>query len=274
MIGLPRNNRFVMKIPPHILLKTHGLWSRFLPRRHRLYELPTGGRVFIDIAESPMMFARVIGRFEPEKHRGLDFFLAPGDGFLDIGANKGEFAIHAALAVGEEGRVVAFEPEPENCTWIRRSLEQSGVPNVTLEQSAVGAEDGSAELFLGDKSGWHSLVGSGSEAGRKSITVQVRQLDAYLHEHPIANLKAIKIDVEGFEKEVLVGAGETLSRHDDLVLFVDIHPGFGVRHEEIYGILRGHGFSIYQEVYPFDIPVAADARPKEIVAVKGTPSAS
>lgn len=252
-----------------VLRKTHRIWSHVFPRVHRAYRLPTGGKVFIDITESPMMFDRVVGCFEPEKHRAIDFFLHKGDAFIDIGSNKGEFAIHAALKVGGRGSVLAFEPEPENCRWIRKSIRMSGVDNISLVQGAVGAEDGALNLFLGEKSGWHSLVDSECNRRKASIPVSVCRLDRYLEKKPLPNLRAIKIDVEGFEKEVLVGARDTLRQADDLILFVDIHPDHGVVHKSIFSMLHEHGFSIYKEKYPFDDPVDLDLKPFEIVAIKG-----
>lgn len=257
-----------MNIIPKVLMKTHNLWSRIVPNFYHAYKLPTGGSVYIDITESRMMFARITGRFELQKHRALDFFLEQGDAFIDVGANKGEFAIHAALAVGEKGKVVAFEPEPENCKWIRKSIDKSKTNNIVLEEAANGEEDGSLNLFIGEKSGWHSLVPNEQNLKKESISVKVYSLDRYLEMNHIQNLKVIKIDVEGFEKEVLLGAHKTLSQHENLVLLIDIHPSHGVNHDEIYEILHRYNFSLYKEIYPFDLPIDWMEKPLEIVAIK------
>jgi FkbM family methyltransferase len=262
-----------MRLLTKILGKTHKIWSRVLPSFYRAYNLPTGGKIYIDITESSMMFARVFGDFEPQKHRALDFFLEKGDAYIDIGANKGEFAIHAALKVGAQGNILAFEPEPENCKWIRKSIEESVIHNITLVEGAVGSENGSLNLYIGEKSGWHSLVNSEHDRVKKSIPVNVYQLDGYLEKMPLPNLKAIKIDVEGFEKEVLIGAYNTLRLNDDLMLFIDIHPSHGVVHDEIYEILHEHGFSLYKEKYPFNLPIDKNSKPLEIVAIKDNKSA-
>jgi FkbM family methyltransferase len=257
-----------MKLIVKILIKTHSIWSRILPSFYRAYKLPTGGRVYIDITESRMMFARIFGEFEPQKHRALDFFLNEGDAYIDIGANKGEFAIHAALTVGEKGKVIAFEPSPENCKWIKKSIDKSNIRNIVLEEAAIGEKDNFLPLFLGERSGWHSLVTSEQNLKKDSIPVRVYPLDKYLESNPVANLKAIKIDVEGFEKEVLLGAHKTLSQYDTLIILIDIHPSHGVKHEEIYEILHGHGFSLYKEKYPFKSPIDRTEKPFEIVAIK------
>lgn len=89
-----------------------------------------------------------------------------------------------------------------------------------------------------------------------------------MNKNSLSNLKAIKIDVEGFEKEVLMGAYNTLSINQELILFIDIHPDHEVNHGEIYEILHGHGFSLYKEEYPFNLSIDEDKNPLEIVAIK------
>jgi hypothetical protein len=101
------------------------------------------------------------------------------------------------------------------------------------------------------------------------LPVSVYTLDKYLVKNPLHNLKAIKIDVEGFEKQVLEGARKTLSINNNLILFIDLHPQLGVKHAEIYEILHGHGFSLYKEQYPFNLPIDRDEKLFEIVAIKG-----
>lgn len=255
-----------------ILMKIHSILTLFVPGFYHAYKLPTGGSVYIDITESPMMFARIMGWFEPQKHRALDFFLSQDDAYVDIGANKGDFAIHAALVVEEKGKVVAFEPEPENCKWIRKSIKKSNLHNIVVEEAAIGEDDGSLNLFIGEKSGWHSLVTSEQNIKKESISVKVHSLDRYLEMNNIPNLKAIKIDVEGFEKEVLFGAHKTLSQNEGLVLFIDIHPSHGVKPDEIYEILHKYDFSLYKESYPFNLPIDLTEKPLEIVAIKNKKS--
>ena len=257
-----------MKLTKKLLLKTYKLWSRIVPSAYRLYSLPTGGQVYIDVTESKMMFLRVIGRYEPHKHRALDFFLQEGDSCIDIGANKGDIGIHAALTVGEQGRVLMFEPEPENCKWVKKSIEASNVKNIELVKAAAGAKDGFLELHIGKRSGGHTLMKRNYRENRESVMVKVLQLSKYLERNPLPNLKVIKIDVEGFEKEVLNGARELLAGSNDLVLLIDIHPIHEFNHTEIYELLQTCGFSLYRERYPYNRPVLASDRPRAIVAVK------
>ncbi|MDA1051696.1 MAG: hypothetical protein O3C40_14600 [Planctomycetota bacterium] len=94
---------------------------------HQLHDY-LGGKIFLDIDESPMMRARVEGTYEPLKTRALQSLLTPGMTFVDVGTNKGYFALLAAKLLRGTGRVLVFEPEPWNCQCIRRSVRPTPTP--------------------------------------------------------------------------------------------------------------------------------------------------
>jgi FkbM family methyltransferase len=75
-----------------------------------------------------------------------------------VGGNKGDFALLAAKLAGENGKVVCIEPEPTNHGWIRRSIELNGYKNIHLSNLALSDRDGECTLYLGTKSGSHTLV--------------------------------------------------------------------------------------------------------------------
>ncbi len=158
------------------LLNHHERWSPFLPSFYYPYRF-TGGRIFLDITESRMMLARAIGRYEPNKHHAFQHFLRPGDYCIDVGANKGDFSLLAAKLVGPEGQVLTFEPESHNCRWIRKSIRINGYCNINLFEIALSHENGNAQLHLGEKSGWHSLVSG--QAGRGQGVIMSNYMSIY-----------------------------------------------------------------------------------------------
>lgn len=78
------------------------------------------------------MLARALGLYEPEKTRAVQALLKLGETFVDVGGNKGDFALLAAKITGENGKVVCIEPEPTNLSWIRRSIDLNGYKNIQL----------------------------------------------------------------------------------------------------------------------------------------------
>ena len=206
--------------------------------RYRIYDRD-GYRIWLNVSESRQMVKRAIGRYEPEKFAAVGGVLEPGSCFLDIGGNKGDFALFAAALVGPAGRVVCFEPHPENACWVRKSVELNDFDNLTVEEVALSDHDGEAELNIGGKSGQHSF--EARRRNRGSVTVRTVTLDQYLAEAGLERIDALKIDVEGAEDLVVAGAGKALSR-DRPVLFLDVHEIGDERLAALTNRLRDLGY--------------------------------
>lgn len=225
------------------LLALYPRYRPLLPRGHRYY--PTrAGRLYLDVSESPMMLARVLRTYEQKRFEQLGRVLRPGMTFVDVGANKGDFSLFAAALVGSSGRVVVVEPEPGNRGWIDRSVARRALGSrVTVAEVALDSDDGTAELHLGEKSGWHSLATAYHDTGR-TITVATRRLDSLLAECTVDRADVVKIDVEGAELRVLHGASLLLDQPGPLLLLVDVHPHLGVDPLAVRELLHGHGLAV------------------------------
>jgi len=216
-----------------------------------------------------MMFRRAIGRYEVEKHKALETFLKPGNTFVDVGANKGYFSLLAAKLIGTDGRVLAFEPEPTNCKWIIKSIKKNGYRNITLYDIALSDQNRQVELFLGEKSSWHTIVKGQKFRDRGVINVRARTLDSVLEDVDFNDpIDVMKIDVEGAELQVLKGASDILIQSNNLIILMDIHPTLGVNPKEICEFLERKGFSIFHEKSPFSSPVTVYGNLTSIVAIK------
>jgi FkbM family methyltransferase len=114
--------------------------------------------------------------------------------FVDIGANMGYHSVVAAL---QEAEIIAYEPEPTNFSILKQNFDL--IENdAKLYQKAVGDERGHENLYIDENStGRHSIV---RESG-KSIQVQKTRMD----DEGIKNPDLVKIDVEGYETEVVKG---------------------------------------------------------------------
>ncbi len=226
--------------------------------------------MYLDVNESKMMRARVLGRYERNKMNLIMAWLKPGATFVDVGSNKGDFTLLAAKVVGSDGKVLSFEPEPENCYWIRKSVEANGYENIALFEVALSATDGTASLYLGSKSGWHTLLPGQPNRSNGTITVMTRKLDSVLREANQARVDMIKIDVEGAELEVLKGARQALSNNSDIVLLMDLHRYLGVDPAEVLKILEELDLNVYKVQAPFNIPASANRELSEILAYRGS----
>jgi FkbM family methyltransferase len=137
----------------------------------------------------------------------LDFLRGhtPAGGvFVDVGANVGTYALALARHVGESGKVVAIEPHPVTHGRLAFNNAASGYAQVRLVAAAAGASDG--ELMIetdGDNLGASHIVTG--KASRRAIRVPSLRLQRILEEAGVAQVDALKIDVEGFEDRVLTG---------------------------------------------------------------------
>jgi len=208
--------------------------------RYRIFDCEAY-RIWLNVSESRQMVKRAIGRYEPEKFAAIRDSLKPGGTFLDIGGNKGDFALFAAALVGPEGRVVCFEPHPENAGWIHKSVELNRFNHVAVEELALADRDGEAPLNIGGKSGQHSFEARSHDRG--AVQVQTMTLDHYAETAGLARIDAIKIDVEGAEDLVIAGAGRVLAR-DRPVLFLDVHDIGGERLSALTERLLAGGYRI------------------------------
>lgn len=132
---------------------------------------------------------------------------------FDVGANIGHHTIIMSQCVGENGVVFAFEPIPHIRKQMEESLALNNIKNVTIIPEALSNKDGEMNLCINqDNIGGSSLVNTGE--GTK-IIVKVRTLDSYNYDR----VDFIKIDVEGFEYNVLLGAEETIKKSHPTILF-------------------------------------------------------
>lgn len=147
----------------------------------------------------------------------------PGDTVLDIGANLGLVSFVLSAIVGTAGHVHAFEPNPAMVTLIEEAIRRNGANNINLHPFALGSTDGKLELSVPARNaGAASLVPArvwGGETSTK-MTVPVRTLSSVISEQRVGHIRLIKIDVEGFESEVIDGAADAFSRNPpDVILF-------------------------------------------------------
>lgn len=146
--------------------------------------------------------------------------IRPGDTVWDVGANVGHYAPQFAACVGASGRVIAFEPSPSSLPELRTAIED--IANVFIEEIALSNESGKAEFFLSTEgaSANEGLSEVGSETGMTSHIVQVERGEELADRYPP---NVVKVDVEGFELEVVEGLGRTLTWPALHTIAIEVH---------------------------------------------------
>ena len=143
------------------------------------------------------------------------YSLKPSDIVVDVGANIGAFAIKAAFEVAPAGHVFAVEPASSNFRLLERNIEINSLEDsCTAMHCAFGSSTSTGRLHIYTRGASNSLVNRELEGTLKSLgteDVQIDTLDNVLF-NKLTRLDFLKVDVEGFELEVLKGAEKTLSK--------------------------------------------------------------
>ena len=176
-----------------------------------VFELEDGIRMVLDPGDyfQCMMY---YGRFCPEILQVLQQFVRPGDTVLDIGAQLGYFSLHVARLVTSAGRVYCFEPDPRSFTRLNQAIELSRIDWITAFQTALSAREGTMDFYLSPTLGWSTGVKNSHLEDLQQVSARTAPLDLLVSRGDIPpHIRLAKIDVEGFEMEVLRGMQNVLA---------------------------------------------------------------
>ena len=161
--------------------------------------------------------------FEWESLVWVRRMVRPGMTVVDLGAHIGYYSRILSALVGPQGKVLAFEPNPENLAVLRRNLSGPRYRNVDILPYAVSDRNTTGKLFVSSGHSNHSLI-KGFSAAEKEIDVETVSLDAFLGRKGIRTLDFVKLDVEGAESMALLGMAETIRRSSAMALLVEYNP--------------------------------------------------
>ncbi len=171
-------------------------------------------------------------------------YLAPGDGFIDVGANIGLYSLLASRA-SRGAPVVAIEPHPLAAARLRENADLNSFANIDVRQAAAGSAGGVAMLTSGlvDQNQIRPELKGYADSVRAPVvtiddTLPTTRLDP-------GAVSMVKIDTEGFEARVLAGARGLLSAEPGPVWLVEL-AGLGRRYRsgdtEVRTVFHDHGY--------------------------------
>ncbi|WP_263352080.1 FkbM family methyltransferase [Acidicapsa acidisoli] len=184
-----------------------------------------------------------------DPYRDLSYLLdvATNPILFDVGANVGQTvaSIHERF---NSPVIHAFEPSP--ATFEKLKQRTNGIPNLILNNFAVGAHPDQRLLFENVHPTFSSFLPTGKDGGSRELTgqvmVDINTIDSYCHRAGITRIDVLKSDTQGFDYEVLKGAIGMLQEHRIHFLLIELQflesyvgaPQF----EEVYGFLKSLGF--------------------------------
>lgn len=161
------------------------------------------------------LFLRGDRLYEPETTRFFQRSLRPGCVFVDIGANEGWYTLLAASIVGSLGHVYSIEPNETVLKVLEDNVHLNAFEGVvSVHGTALGNCVGDAALFIPPRDAMASLTFRGGRSRR--VVVPLTTLDALLGGREV---DILKIDVEGFEDEVIAGSTRLIEEHSPQIVF-------------------------------------------------------
>lgn len=236
-------------------------WTRYRVDRADSIEIECRGHVVRYDTQSELakewFYPRYLngGLHEPAVTHEIVDTLDQDSVFYDVGALVGWYTVLAS-EVCTSGSVHAFELDPEYLGEIQRSLSRNGT-TATVNRRAVAEESGERRSY----SGGIGLTGiDPGEATGGDATVETIALDDYVTSNPIPDV--LKLDVEGFEYDALLGAQSLLDTEPPDVIVLEVHPPelreYGHSAEDVLDLLAAHQYAYRPVRTRDDLPASDD----------------
>jgi FkbM family methyltransferase len=183
----------------------------------------------------------------PSAHPAALAVLAPGAVAIDIGASLGEWAVPLARAVGPNGRLFAFEPQPLAARALVQTFRINNLVQAEAIEAAVSDRGGIQEMAMPqiasrEVDSGRARIGAAGP-GETQSPVRSITIDAFAGEVGLTRLDLVKIDVEGHERAVLAGACNALARFRPAIVMETGHETAADR-TAIEALLRGAGYGL------------------------------
>ena len=167
--------------------------------------------------------AFALGSYESHNTQYIQEILKKGDVFFDVGANIGYLTMVAAKSVGTEGKVISFEPDPRNHALLTSNIKNNGLENVKIKQLAISDTIGELTFAVFAYSLVSRIADDTVPDDASLITVKATTLDEMVYSDGLPKPNVIKVDVEGHEQAVLLGAERLIADARPIIL-IELWP--------------------------------------------------
>jgi len=168
----------------------------------------------------------------------MEYFLSlmkPGDTFFDVGANIGNFSLHAWRRIQPGGCIYAFEPLRDNFEILEKNIQINSARNIHACNIALSDKEGFFAMHVPTRNSSAVLVDFPGE-------IATETLDGFCARLKVKAPQFIKVDIEGGELGFFQGAQKVLQESRPKILFESMHSGPEFA-ERCY--LRGIGYKLY-----------------------------
>lgn len=150
--------------------------------------------------------------------------------FIDVGGNVGLYSALALHTLNNQGKIIALEPHPESFAYLSKNVEanqymrgEAQAPEIDLFQIAASAESGRRNLALNPENKADNRLSEAPEEW-ESIPIEARSMDDLLNEQKIEEVNFVKMDVQGYEHNIISGFMKTLQRSSKTIMMTEFWP--------------------------------------------------
>ena len=159
-----------------------------------------------------------VGAYERAELNLLNRHLSEDSVFVDIGANFGLYSLVASQKITNSGEIICFEPFPKNYAALKKNISLNSKSYIISENIALGDKKDELKLYYQPNEKNLGIVSANFMENSKTIKVDVMSFDEYVKENGVDKIDFIKIDVEGFENQVINGMKKTLELFSPMIL--------------------------------------------------------
>lgn len=222
--------------------------DKFFPRLWLAHKVKHG---MLPYTKNDLVVSNLIrGSFEKSEGEFLQRVLTDAAGIADVGANIGYYVLMASRVMNEGGQVYAFEASPIEYEKLNWTVRKNALKNVTTVHAAIGSASGTAKIFqsLSGAGALNRLDGPAKPGGAwQAVEVPMIRLDDWARERNWPAVDVMKVDVEGHELPVLIGAREWLERNRPILLIEmnDARSSTVSTPVDIFNYLIGIGYILF-----------------------------
>lgn len=237
--------------------------TRKYPTNIETFNIDGFGPVYFANWENPLVERKVISSVNVNFFKK---FLRTGDLAIDIGGNIGHMTIPMALAVGKTGKILSFDPNP----YVYEILSQNALLNpdhTNIETFNFAISEEEEEFYYNSSEASFNNGGISKEPnnrhGKFALETKIKgvNLEKFLEENhalELTQLKLIKIDTEGYDKEIIRSIQNVLNKYHPVVITECFKKNTPEQRFEHYQLLEQCGYTMY---YFSDFDEAAEIEP-------------
>ncbi len=225
-IVVQRAAKIVLIKSDTVATRTKMAMARLKHRKKFVLKDVQGSNMYLNIKDKGIcsdLYLR--GKREDQATDELMKRVKPGMVIAEVGANIGYYALMEAKAVGPKGKIYAIEPIPNNVELLKKNIEANDYKNIEVFNKAAGDKNEKKKILISRQANLSTFCENVElDQSGETIEVDVVTLDSFFKNRK--KPQVVRMDVEGYEYEILQGMKKIMKESKNLLFFIEVHADF------------------------------------------------